>query len=63
MKFLNGFIMDSLCVIVVLVDALDGHRQSQQMVQAWSPLKGTSRGTHTQGHRPQSNLNAAALNC
>lgn len=55
--------MDSLCVIVVLVDALDGHRQSQQMVQAWSPLKGTSRGTHTQGHRPQSNLNAAALNC
>lgn len=33
------------------------------MVQAWSILKGTSRGTHTQGHRPPWNLNAAAPNC
>lgn len=55
----NGFLVCSCCD----VDALDGHRQTQQMVQAWSILKGTRRGIHTQGHRPLSNLNAAAPNC
>lgn len=54
----NGFLVHQSCS----VDALDGHRQTQQMVQACSILKGTGEA-HTQGHRPPSDLNAAAATC